>query len=877
MIKKTLIAVTLLGAGLALGAGDKSYPFQNATLPLEERLEDLVGRMTLEEKMEIICFSNTGVPRLGVEVLIPGECLHGLAAPRKNRATVFPQAIGMAASWNPDLMNQIGEAVSDEARAQYHNGEVLKGGVRGPLTFWSPVVNMARDPRWGRTQEGYGEDPVLVSEIAAAYVKGLSGDNPDQLKIAVGAKHFVANNEEHNRFSGNADISEKQLREYYFPGYKAAVTRGGGQMIMTAYNRLNGVPCVINEWLIDDVLRKEWGFDGIVIGDYGSSIMMVEGWQKAGLLGQEYIGSSREAAKLLLTKRGINLDNTQLMRQHAAELVASGEVDESNIDDKVRDVLRVRMKLGIFDPPEMQPWKDLPFSTLGSDEHNQLAYEMAVQSAVLLKNEPATDGAEPLLPLDASKIKTVAVIGPNAAKLNYGTYSGTAVQAVSGLDGLRAKLGKARVIHIPWSEGDDEIKNIELKDISKLDENGIPTWSVEYYTDLDFKGEPIVRTIGYPQDVEWGKPGTLPKELENRPFAVRYTTTLVPPVSGDYILTATALGSEYGGGIIMEVDGTQVARHWTKWNKELKVPVSLEAGKEITYTIAYKLSDPVTDQVFNSGWIVPGSVSVLAGGEVEAAAKADAVIAFMGLDVEYEREAKDRSIEGLPSQQLDLLKEVIAANPNTVVVLHNGSSIESPELVELSPALLTHWYPGQAGGSAIADLLFGDANPGGKLPLTFVKSWSQLPDFGDYDIAKGRTYWYFNQEPLFPFGYGLSYTQFDFSDLKLSSRRVKKDGTVKLACTVKNIGERVGDAVVQIYVREKKPVAGNPKRRLKTFARVRDIQPGESRQVVLSFAVADLAYWSDARKAFEVERGNYVVELAASSADIRDTGNLTVR
>lgn len=854
---KQILSMGMVAAAWTVQGGevDKSIPFWNHELPMEERIDDILGRMTLDEKMSIICFWNEGVPRLGIEALIPGECLHGLAAPRKNKATVFPNGTAMAASWNPDLIRQVGTAVSDEARAQYHHGDVINYGVRGPLTFWSPVVNMARDPRWGRTQEGYGEDPHLVSEMAAAYVQGLSGDDPKYLKIAVGAKHFVANNTEYNRFRANAEVSEKQLREYYFPGYKAAVTRGGGQMVMTAYNRLNGIPCVINNWLVNDVLRKEWSFNGIVIGDYGSDIMMAKGWHKQGLTGQEYAENYREAAKMTLKARGINLSNTANMRQYAQELIDSGEICMGDIDVKVRDVMRVRMKLGIFDPPECQPWKDLPFETLGCDAHDALAEQMAIESAVLLKN----DG---LLPL-SKEIKKVVVIGPNAARLNYGTYSGTAVQAVRPIDGIKQLLGADKVEFVPWAAEKEAISHIELKDISLLDENGIPTWTVEYFNNTDLSGEPVVTTIGYPHELDFSKPGTLPDGVGPDRFSVRFTTKLVPPVSGTYRFTGSAQGPELGGGIIMSRNGAQFTRHWTEWNKMLEEPVTLEAGEEVEYSICYGQLKPQSGQVFDAGWIIPGSDSGEGGNEVEAAKDADAVIAFMGLDVEYEREAKDRSVEGLPQQQLDLLKKVVEANPNTVVVLHNGSSIESPELVELVPALCTQHYPGQAGGKAIAKLLFGDTNFSGRLPQTWVRDWDDLPDFDDYDLTKGRTYWYFDRDPLFPFGYGLSYTTFRCSDLKVEQDSEKISMKLKL----KNSGDRDGAEVVQVYVADTLQ-KDSPKERLKAFDKV-FLKAGETKDVALEIPRKELAYWVDG--AWKVLPGSYEIRIGGDSRNIRLT------
>lgn len=848
-----------------------NIPFWDHTLPMETRLDDMISRMTLAEKRSIIQFNNAGVPRFGIEALVPGECLHGLAFPRVNKSTVFPQAVGMAASWNPELIEQVGVAVSDEARAQYHNGSAVPGynGVKGPLTFWSPVVNMARDPRWGRTQEGYGEDPHLVSSMVDGYVRGLSGYDTNYLKVAVGAKHFVANNEEHNRFSGNADVSEKQLREYFFPGYKAAVD-AGGSMIMTAYNRLNGEPCVVNTWLVDDVLRKEWGFNGIVICDYGSTLMMVKGWTgNGGLTGQEYVDTKRDAAKLFLTRRGANLLNDQLVNNYIEELVASGEVLESDIDVMVRDVLRVRMRLGIFDPLDAQPWKDLPFSTLASASHKDLSYEMALESAVLLKN----DG---LLPLDASSLSTVAVVGPNATKLNYGTYSGDAKDPIRGLDGIENYLsGIATVEHVPWVEANDGVKPIANDYITLLNGTGIGTWNIEYFNNNGLSGSPYSTAEGLPTGLDWET--DLPAGLNPDGFSVRFTTTVIPPESGQYAITCRAMSDNgTGGAVRFDVDGTLLVKHWHAGNKGfISEPVSLVGGQEYTISVAYGQLSSMAGHTFDAGWMMPADFAT-GGNEAAVCAGADAVVAFLGLSTEYEREAKDRSIEGLPQEQLDMLADVLAVNSNVVVVLHNGSSIESPELFQMAPAVLEHWYPGEQGGRAIADVIFGDYNPGGKLPMTFVKSWDDLPDFGDYDLTKGRTYLYMDKEPLFPFGYGLSYTTFEYSGLTVVSNMVPDSGTIEVSVTVTNSGSVDGDEVVQLYVRDiANMAAGKPHQRLKAFKRV-SIAAGEVETVQLSVPVEKLAYWNSLTKAWEIQTGLIEVRVGSSSADIRATANVAI-
>ena len=830
-------------------------PFFDHTLSIEERLDDISSRLTDTEKGHMISLRSKGVPRLGLKAFMPGEALHGLAAPRHNPSTVFPQSIGLAATWDPAAIKQMGDAVSDEARAQYHNGPIIRDGVRGPLTFWSPVVNIARDPRWGRTQEAYGEDPLINGVMATSYVSGLQGDHPDYLKAAAGAKHFVANNEEHNRFHGNADISEKQLREYYFPAYKRVVEEGNAQIIMTAYNALNGEPAVTNTWLVNDVLRGEWGFDGFVIGDYGSILMVTKGWEERGFHGHNIYENYVDSAAAVLNSKTLDFDNTRIFRREAITAIKEGKTTSEELDRAFRNTMRVGLRLGMFDPEELSPWKDIPFEVMTT--FKPLALELAEKSMVLLQNEPVDE--TPLLPLDKSNLKRVAVVGPNADVLNFGTYSGIPRDPVTPLQGIQDYLGgDVEVVYVPWETDGGALASIPMDNITLLDNQGLGVWEAHYYDNRSVAGEPVASETVSEINFDWNKQNPHKSLNSGDNYSVAYRTTIVPPQSGLYTLGFDSVGAR----ATLMVNGSTVIRNHGNTRKLSRSSVEMELDGSQTYEIElYTMRQPNNPKhEFRFGWQLPkaGGAAEM-GQEAKIAAEVDAVIAIMGLSTEYERESVDRVSEGLPSEQEAMLAQVVEANKNTVVVLQSGSSIESPWLKENIPAIVQSWYPGEQGGNAIANTLFGENNPGGKLPMTFVKSWSDLPDFGDYDITKGRSYWYFDKQPLWAFGHGLSYTEFELSGLKLAEETLEPSDKISVSVNVSNTGKVDGDEVVQLYVTDMFERADKPLQRLMAFERV-SVPAGKTKQVTLEFDVSELAYWADKDWAlgdrYEIRIGN---------------------
>ena len=669
--------------------------FLNEALPVEERVQDLLGRLTADEKIGLLRATAPAIPRLGIPKYNHGnEALHGIVRP--GRFTVFPQAIGLASTWDPALLKRVSTVASDEARARWNElgrGELQKAQFSDLLTFWSPTVNMARDPRWGRTPETYGEDPFLTGELGAAFVQGLQGDDPRYLKVVSTPKHFTANNEEHNRFECNALISEKQMREYYLPAFESCIRRGRATSIMTAYNAINGIPCTGNPWLLKKVLRDQWGFGGYVVSDCGAPDLLRSG--------HHYVQTKEEAATLALTS-GLDLEcGDDVFVEPLRKALSEGKVPMADIDRAARNVLTARMRLGLFDDPSHNPYNRIPPSVVGCAKHKELALQAAREAIVLLRNEGT------MLPLKRERLRSLAVVGINAATCEFGDYSGVPVgEPVSILEGIRSLAGpEVEVKHVPW------------------------------------KSEEAARV----------------------------------------------------------------------------------------------------------------------------AASCDAVVAVMGINREIEREGKDRDDIGLPAYQVEFLQELHAANPRLVLVLVAGSSLSLEWEQEHIPAIVNAWYPGEQGGTAVAEVLFGDYNPAGRLPLTYYRSVDDLPPFDDYDITK-RTYKYFEGPVLYPFGYGLSYTSFAYSGLRVRDRGDR----VEVSFTLKNEGPCDGEEVAQVYVRIPGYEGKAPIKELRGFERV-FLRKGESRKITVPLRREDLRYWSESRGCFVVPEALPEVLVGASSADIRLT------
>jgi beta-glucosidase len=631
------------------------------------------------------------------------------------KATVFPQTIGLAASFDPDGVYRMAVAISDEFRAKHNEFKGNPpGSYSGCLTAWSPTLNLARDPRWGRTQETYGEDPYLTGRMGVAYVKGLQGDDPKYIKVVACIKHFAGNNQETKRFSSNAVADERYWFEYEFRPFEACVKEAHVEHVMTAYNGINGVPCSGNKWLLADVLRGRWGFKGYVTTDCGAMSNMVDQ--------HHYVKTPGEAIAAALDA-GVDMEcgwfsaYPDIANNYLEGAVKQGLVSEAVVDRAVARILAARFKLGMFDPPDRVPYSKIVPNVVACPKHMALSRQLAKESMVLLKNSPV--GGEPLLPFNAAKVRTIAVVGPRAAECQLGDYTAEepAGPLVTPFMGIQARAGeKINVKYAPWGDGD-------------------PTWG------------------------------------------------------------------------------------------------------------------PAADNM-----------------ALRAAKEADVVVAVLGLDSKVAMEGRDLTTLALPKDQEAFIEKMVAANPRTVVVLINGHPLAINWIKEHVPAILEAWYPGTQGGHAIADVLFGDYNPAGRLPVTFYASDAQLRPFNEYDLTKGRTYMYFAGEPLYPFGWGLSYTNFKYNNLRVSNRNVHSNDTLRVSVDVANAGSRDGDEVVEVYVHQQKCSVKQPIKQLKAFERIH-LKKGQRQTVTLPLAVRDWAYWDVNTHAFVVEPGVFDVMVGASSAD----------
>ena len=879
-----LLIASLLGAAGASSSAQGSSPaYLNPDLPFEARAADLVSHMTVDEKISQLMNDAPAIPRLGVPAYEWwNECLHGVA--RAGAATVFPQTIGMAASFDTALMREVATAISDEARAKHH--EFARRGERKRyqgLTFWSPNINIFRDPRWGRGQETYGEDPYLTSQMGIEFVKGLQGDDPRYLKLVATAKHFaVHSGPEADRHHFDARPSERDLYETYLPAFRALVQEAKVESVMGAYNRVYGESASASQRLLLDVLRRDWGFNGYVVSDCGAidDIHMHH----------RIVPTAEQAAALGVT-RGCDLECGSVY-QSLSKALAQGLLTEQDIDVALTRLMLARMRLGMFDPPERVRYAQIPYSVNQSPEHDALSRRMAQASVVLLKN----DG---LLPLSRN-VGTIAVIGPTADDVMtlLGNYYGTPAAPVTILDGIRQGAGpNSRVIHARGSDlvqGREDPRAVPVIDPEYLRpaagtaEHGLKG---EYFRGRECEGTPVLTRVDPRVEFRWdrGAPtddmvarGEMPPDgaLEDDDYCVRWTGLLLPPASGRYDLVVTG-----DDGFRLVVDGRTVVEEWTTTSRARarSGAIDLEAGRP--YDVRLEYFESIRDAEVRLAWRLPGTKPALEEA-VEAARAADVIVFAGGLTGDVEGEEMDVKLPGfaggdrteiaLPASQEQLLRAVHAVGKPVVLVLTTGSAIAVEWAQQNLPAILVAWYPGQRGGSAVADVLFGDANPSGRLPVTFYRSVAQLPAFDDYDM-NGRTYRYFGGDPLYPFGHGLSYTRFEYSGLQIDRPEVAASDPLEVRATVANTGDRDGHEVVQLYVRALDPAVPMPVKELRSFERVA-LKAGEQKRVTFRLRPADaLARYDEARRSFVVDPGAYGIEVGASSADIRLQGQVRVK
>ena len=694
----------------AATAQEASRPtYLDPSKPMEQRVADLIGRMTLEEKAQQLNHLNVGIPRLKVAAWGGwNQTLHGVWS--KQPTTLFPAAIAMGATWDPELVRTITGAMSDEARALYNIGADGPRSKHG-LVFRSPVINISRDPRWGRIQEVFSEDPFLTGRIGVAYIQGLQGNDPHYLKVAATVKHFAVNNVETNRQRLSAEVDERNLMEYWLPHWKAAIMEGHAQSVMASYNAINGAPDAINKYLLTDILRDQWKFDGFVTDDLGGVNLLVTA---------HHFTEDPVEATAAAIKAGCDSDDMQY-ETNIPLAVKRGLLQTSDVDRALARVLRVGFRLGAFDPPEMNPYSKISSNVIRSPEHLKLSLQTALESMTLLTNR------NNFLPLKKENLTSIAVIGPAGdTAFETGNYYGTPARKISSLLGLKEALGS----------------NVK----------------VEY---------------------------------------------------------------EQGAGFIEAADPSMIAR------------------------------------------------------AADLARRSDVAVLFLGTNLKVEAEGRDRRDLNLPGAQQQLMEAVYAANPKTVLVLMNAGPLAVTWANDHLPAILDAWYPGEAGGTAIAQVLLGDYNPGGHLPYTVYASLDGVPPQNEYDVSKGFTYLYFKGVPLYAFGHGLSYTQFKFSNLKLSQDKIGATGEISVSFDLENTGTRAGSEVAQLYVHQVRSNVVQPIKSLRGFQRVM-LEPGETRHVTIALPASQLSYYDVGTHKFVVAPGKFNVMIGSSSDDIRLRGDLEV-
>jgi len=852
-----LIIVQLFTGLIDMHYAQTKLPYNNPDLSVEERVSDLVSRMTLEEKISQMVYNSPAIERLGIpEYNWWNEALHGVA--RNGIATVFPQAIGLSATWDTDLMFRVAAVISDEARAKYNKAlERNQRGIYQGITLWSPNINIFRDPRWGRGMETYGEDPYLTGEMGAQFVKGLQGNHPRYLKTVATPKHFaVHSGPESERHSFNAEASDYDLRETYLPHFKKCIVEAKAHSVMCAYNRFRREACCGSSFLIQEILRDEWGFDGLMVSDC---------WAVPDIYNFHKIVDTPEEAASIAVRAGTDLEcgNAYPSLKTAVE---KGLINEEEIDITVKRIFTARFKLGMFDPPEMVPFSEL--KEIDTPENKALALEAARKSIVLLKNE------NNLLPLKKD-IKTIAVLGPNAddVEVLLGNYMGFPSDPVTPLRGIKDKLPGADII---YEQGCELAENLPSFDIIEenflytsedMKQNGL---TGEYFNNSELTGEPVFSRVDPKIDFAWWD-GSPDKNINPDNFGVRWSGVFVPQKSGTYALGGYGFNGFrlYLWDPVSSAEDTLLVQFDGEFDpvKTYKY-IDLTAGK--IYKIRIEYYRKLRYSFMQLIWSVPDEERELRA--IDAAKKSDAVIMFMGLSPRLEGEEMNVEVKGfkggdrltldLPESQSDFIKKIHSLGKPVVLVLLNGSALSVNWENENIPAVIEAWYPGQAAGIAVADIIFGDYNPAGRLPVTFYKSADQLPPFTDYSMDN-RTYRYFKDEPLYPFGFGLSYTVFNYNNLKLTKNVIRSGDSTTVSVEVTNTGKVQGEEVVQLYIKSDKD--NKTVKTLKGFKRL-IFNPGETKEISFEITPESLSGWVDG-EGFKVLPDKYILMIGSSSSD----------
>ena len=816
-------------------------------------VEDLLSQMTMQEKVAMLAGMNdwytVPVERLGIPSLKMSDGPNGARGAGgftgAVKAACFPAEISLASTWNTDLLERVGQALAREAQ------------MKGAQVLLAPTVNIQRSPLGGRNFECFSEDPFLSARLAVAYITGLQGEG-----VGASLKHYVCNDEEFERFSISSEVRERALREIYLLPFQAAVREAQPWTIMAAYNLVNGIPASEHPYLLTDILRQEWGFDGAVISDWFFSVKSTVASINAGL--------------------DLEMPSPRWRGEKLLEAVERGEVAEATIDSSVRRLLQLLVKVGLFEHREQGPEQalDLP-------EHRALIREAGAEGIVLLKNE------RNLLPLQPEHFTSLAIIGPNAKVaqiMGGGSAQVNAHYAVTPFEGIIARVGNHVTVH--YEQGCTNYKLLPLLESDLLlagtqgTEHGL---AVEFFNTLDFTGISIHREIQPKSELSWF--GEMPAGVNPQQFSLRATGRFFPRESGDYTFGLISIGRSR-----LSIDGQQVIEKWTEQTNEGdfigmggsegQATVTLEAGRAYLLTLELSKSEAVPLGAVHLGCLRPVPADAIERA-VALAATTDVAIVCVGFGGEWQSEGFDRPNMDLPGKQDALVEQVAAANPRTIVVLNTGSPVTMPWLEQVA-AVVQAWYPGQECGNAIADVLFGDTNPSGKLPQTFPQRLEDTPTYLDFPGENGKIYYgeglfvghrYYEKRkiaPLFPFGFGLSYTTFAYSSLSLSAQEIGPDDTLLgIEVDITNTGQRAGKEVVQVYVRDAQASLQRPEKELKAFAKVQ-LEPGERKTVKLSLARDALAYYDDSTHDWVAEAGEFEVLVGSSSQDIRARATFTL-
>lgn len=815
-------------------------------------IEDLLKQMTIEEKVSLLGGSDmwhtVPISRLGIPALKvtdgPNGARGGGSLGNSTKAACFPAGIALASSWNIDLVRQVGQALGQEAK------------TKGAYVLLAPTVNIHRSPLNGRNFECFSEDPYLSARMAVAYITGVQSEG-----VGTAIKHFICNDSEFERTTISSEVSERVLREIYLPPFQAAIQEAKSWLIMASYNQVNGTFASESPYFLRTILREEWGFDGVVVSDWFASVKSTAPSVNAGLDLEMPGPPLWRGAKLL-------------------QAVENGEVTEATLDESVLRLLHLLVKTGCFEHAEEGPEQSIDRS-----EHRALARSAATEGIVLLRNE------RQVLPLQREHLSSLAIIGPNAKQARImagGSAQVTPHYAVTPFDGILAKVGDQFTLNYELGCPNYKLLSL-LKPEQVQNAAGEPGFTIEYFNDSDFSGAPVWTDHGQSSEIQWF--GPLPEAVNAQQFVLRSVGQFTPQETGTYTFSLTAVGQSR-----LSVDGQEILDNWahtrpgesyfSMGTAEVRNTLEMQAGRSYTLTFEYRKSAYNPFVAVRLGCQPPFPTDAIERA-AQAAASSDVALVFVGLNGEWESEGFDRPHMDLVGDQDALIERVAAANPNTVVVLNTGSPVTMPWLDKVAAVVQT-WFPGQECGNAIADVLFGTANPSGKLPQTFPVRLEDNPAYINYPGDNGKVYYgeglfvgyrYYEKKkvaPLFPFGFGLSYTTFAYSDVRLNASEIGPDDTLSITLDVTNTGERAGAEIVQLYIHDSESRLHRPEKELKAFAKVY-LEPGEHQAVTLTISRQELAFYDDQAHAWIAEAGEFTALVGSSSQDIRATAHFTLK